>query len=121
MKKLFIAVTIIGASLMASNANAQVFVSAHVGFGIPVHRAYYAPAPRVVYQEAYVPAPAPVVCENVYPEAAYYTYPAWHGHYRDNCYYEHYRPYYERSHRYYGRDRDDYRDHDRHWDHGHRW
>jgi hypothetical protein len=110
MKKLLIAITIIGASLIGNSAYSQVYVNAHVGFGVPFHRAYYAPAPRVVYQEAYAPAPAPVVCENVYPEAAYYTYPAWHGHYHDSFYYAHWRPYYEREHRGY----------DRHY-YGHRW
>lgn len=139
-KKVFILSAVIAASLIATKSYSQVFVSAHVGFRVPGARvcvssgpAYYAPAP-VVYQ------PAPVVYESEYPGYAYYNYPAWNGHYRDQCYYEHYRPYFEREHSEYfdrGRfDRDRY-DHDRydhdrydheryehdrdeHRDHGHR-
>ncbi|HWK05500.1 MAG TPA: hypothetical protein VNS58_17795 [Puia sp.] len=122
MKRLFVLTTIIAASLIANSAYSQVYVNAHVGFGFPVPRIHISlPAPPVVYQEApayqegYAPAPAPVAYEQ-YPDAAYYTYPAWNGHYRDRCYYEHYRPYYERE-----RGRRDY-DHERyeHRDYEHR-
>jgi len=110
MKKLFILTAVIGASLVATKTNAQVFVSAHVGFRVPVPRVVVAPAP-VVYGAAYVPAPAPVyadgyyaapaVCEAEFPGYAYYSYPAWNGHYRDRFYFEHYRPFFERDHRAY--------------------
>lgn len=102
MKKLLILSMIIAGSLIATTGYSQVYVSAHVGFGLPVHRAYYAPAP-VVYGGVYAaPAPAPVVYGNDFtylPEYAYYNYPAWQGHYRDRFYYEHYRSYYAREHR----------------------
>ena len=56
--------------------------------------------------------------ENTYPGYTYYTYPAWHGHYRDQVYYSHYQPRFERSHRAYFKGRNF--DHDRyerenHW------
>jgi hypothetical protein len=108
MKKLFILTAVIGASLVATKSNAQVFVSAHVGFRVPVPRVVVAPAP-VVYGAAYAPAPvyadgyyaAPAVCEAEFPGYTYYDYPAWNGHYRDHFYFEHYRPLFERDHRAY--------------------
>ena len=109
MKKLFILTAVIAASLVATKSNAQVFVSAHVGFRVPVpHVVVAAPAP-VVYGAAYAPAPvyadgyyaAPAVCEADFPGYAYYEYPAWNGHYRDRFYFEHYRPFFERDHRAY--------------------
>jgi hypothetical protein len=39
--------------------------------------------------------------ESTYPGYTYYTYPAWHGHYRDQAYYAHYQPRFERNHRAY--------------------
>jgi len=36
-----------------------------------------------------------------YPGYSYYTYPAWHGHYRDQAYYAHYHTRFERNHRAY--------------------
>lgn len=136
MKRLFVLTTIIAASLIANSAYSQVYVNAHVGIKLPrihglpipvpvpvVYQDAYQPAPPPVYQSAPVYqdgcAPAPVAYEQEFPGAAYYTYPAWNGHYRDRYYYEHYRPYYERSHRvvydHRGYDHRDYsrRDHDR--------
>jgi hypothetical protein len=110
MKKLFILTAVIAASLVATKSNAQVFVSAHVGFRVPVPRVVVAPAP-VVYGAAYALAPAPVyadgyyaapaICEAEFPGYTYYGYPAWSGHYRDRFYFEHYRPLFERDHRAY--------------------
>src|SRR3984957_19319378 len=110
MKKLFMLTAVIAASLVATKSNAQVFVSAHVGFRVPVPRVVVAPAP-VVYGAAYAPAPAPVyadgyyaapaVCEADFPGYAYYDYPVWNGHFRDRFYFEHYRPLFERDHRAY--------------------
>jgi len=56
--------------------------------------------------------------ERDYPGYTYYTYPAWHGHYRDRAYYAHYHARFEREHRAYLRNRRF--DHDRferenHW------
>jgi len=124
MTRLFVLTTIIAASLFTSSAYSQVYVNAHVGIRLPrihglpipvpvpvIYHDAYQPAPAPVYQSApeyqegyapapqCAPAPAPVVYEQEFPGAAYYTYPAWNGHYRDHSYYEHYRPYYERSHR----------------------
>jgi hypothetical protein len=109
MKKLFIFTAVIAASLVATKSNAQVFVSAHVGFRVPVPRVVVAAPAPVVYGAAYAPAPvyadgyyaAPAVCEADFPGYAYYEYPAWNGHYRDRFYFEHYRPYFERDHRAY--------------------
>ncbi|WP_188934119.1 hypothetical protein [Puia dinghuensis] len=146
MKKLFILSAVIAASLIATKGYSQVFVSAHVGFRIPGPRVYVAPAP-VVYEQ---PAPvydggyyaAPQVCESDFPGYAYYTYPAWCGHYRDRVYFEHYRPYFERDYGgyYYGgrfdydrcgrdhgwrghewREHEWHEDHDRDWHHDHGW
>jgi len=44
--------------------------------------------------------------EHDYPGYTYYTYPRWHGHYRDRVYYEHYRGRFEREHRAYFRGRE---------------
>ena len=105
-KHFIIASMIIATSLIATTGYSQVYVNAHVGFGVPAPRVYCAPPPApVVYQE--YAQPAPVAYGYAYPNAAYYAYPAWHGHYRDRWYYEHYRPYFERSHS--------------RWDRGHRW
>lgn len=141
-RNLLIASMILSGTLLAGTSQAQVYVSAHIGFGSPAPRVYYAPPPppQVVYEQAPVVyeqryAPAPVVCQESYPMAEYYTYPAWQGHYRDRCYYEHYRPYFERDRRYhgngygngYGRDRDRYdnrgrgRGHDRERERDREW
>ena len=79
MKKLFILSLIVAGSLAVNSAYSQVHVN--VGIGAP-------PPPVVVY-------------ERDYPGYTYYTYPAWHGHYRDRFYYAHYRPVFEREHRAY--------------------
>lgn len=102
-KILIIASMIIATSLIANTGYSQVYVHARVGLGIHAPR-FYRPAP-VVFAGGYVPAPAPVAYGYAYPDAAYYNYPAWNGHYRDHFYYEHYRPVFERSHRgyYHGR------------------
>jgi len=122
-KKLFILSTVIAGSLFATTAYSQVYVNAHIGFGLPVRRVYYTPPPPpppVVYQEQYPTAPVcqdgsgynqdgygqgstTVVYENEFPGYAYYNYPVWNGHYRDRYYYAHYRPYFEREHREYFR------------------
>jgi hypothetical protein len=60
--------------------------------------------------------------ETAYPGYTYYSYPAWHGHLRDQAYYDHYHDRFYREHRSYfvgGRGRFD---HDRyeketHWHH----
>jgi hypothetical protein len=127
MKRLFVLSTIIVASLIANSAYSQVFVNAHVGIGLPRIHSLPIPVPvPVIYQstpvcqEAYAPAP---VAYEAYPDAAYYTYPAWNGHYRDHIYYEHYRPYYERSHRVAYNDHRgyDHRDYDHRGDHRRSW
>src|ERR1700742_891551 len=60
--------------------------------------------------------------ESTYPGYTYYTYPAWHGHYRDHTYYEHYHARFYREHHAYfhGRDFDHDRfERERHWHDGH--
>ncbi|HMH20204.1 MAG TPA: hypothetical protein VK563_00440 [Puia sp.] len=119
-KKILLAATlIIAGSMIATTGYSQVYVNAHVGFGIRAPRVVIAarPAP-VLYQDAYAPAPAPVyqdeygapapvyqdgyadpvVYETAFPGYAYYNYPAWNGHYRDRFYFAHYRPFFEREH-----------------------
>jgi len=39
--------------------------------------------------------------ERDYPGYTYYSYPRWHGHYRDRVYYEHWHGRFEREHRVY--------------------
>ncbi|HEY4290113.1 MAG TPA: hypothetical protein VGN00_23595 [Puia sp.] len=138
MKKLFILSALVAAtSLLATNSYSQVYVNAHVGFRVPGARVYVSSGPAYVAPApAYVaPAPAPVyqdgydgAYENEFPGYAYYTYPAWNGHYRDRFYYAHYRPYFEREHyAYFNHGRFDHAryDHERfnrgHYDHGRRW
>jgi len=99
-KKLFVLLLIAVGSLCVNSAYSQVHVN--VGVGVP--------APVVVY-------------ESDFPGYVYYTYPAWHGHYRDRIYYEHYRPIFYREHRAYFRGRafDHERfERERHWK-GDRW
>ena len=131
MKKLLILSTVLGATLLTTSAYSQVYIKAHVGFGFPHARVVVA-TPPVVYQSAPVYqqpvyqepvyqdpgyqdpayqqpvyqngcATGTVVYENEFPGYAYYTYPAWNGHYRDRIYYTHYRPYFERDNRGYFR------------------
>jgi hypothetical protein len=88
MKKLFILALIIAGSFVANSAYSQVHVNVGIGF------------------------------ERDYPGYTYYTYPSWHGHYRDKYYYAHYHARFEREHRAYFKGRSF--DHDRyeretHW------
>lgn len=150
MKKVMIFTAVAAASLIATKSYSQVYINAHIGFRIPGPRVYVAPAPvytapAPVYEEPAPvyeqPAPVyeggyyapPAVCESEFPGYVYYDYPAWGGHYRDRCYFEHYRPYFMRDHREYfygGRfDRDRWEnerwEHDRGnhrgWDHERGW
>ncbi|HXO74688.1 MAG TPA: hypothetical protein VN824_05640, partial [Puia sp.] len=107
MKKLFILSALVAAaSLIATKSYSQVYVNAHVGFRVPGARVYVSSGPAYVAPAYVAPAPAPVyqdgydavTYENEFPGYAYYTYPAWNGHYRDRFYYAHYRPYFEREH-----------------------
>ncbi|HVU56569.1 MAG TPA: hypothetical protein VHD83_16000 [Puia sp.] len=82
MKKLLILTMIVAGSLVASSAYSQVRVDAHIG-----------------------------ITERDYPGYTYYTYPAWHGHYRDRVYYEHYHNRFYREHKRYFHGREF--DHDR--------
>ena len=106
MKKVFTIVAIIAATLIGTKGYSQVYVSAHVGFGHPrLGLPVVAPAPVIIPAPAPVvveTAPAPVVVDPVvcadFPGYAYYDYPAWNGHFRDRVYFEHYRPFFLRSH-----------------------
>jgi hypothetical protein len=97
-KTLVILSLVIAGSLAANSAYSQVRVNVGIG------------------------APAPVIYERDYPGYTYYTYPAWHGHYRDRYYYAHYRPAFEREHRaYFAGRRFDHERYERenHWQGGH--
>jgi len=85
MKRVFILslILVVAGSFAANSAYSQVHVDVGIG----------------------VPAPPVVVYERDYPGYVYYTYPAWHGHYRDRYYYAHYRGTFEREHRAYFNDR----------------
>ncbi len=116
MKKVFILSAVVAASLIATKSYSQVYVDAHVGFRVPGARVYVSSCPAYVEPAPVVYQTAPVYNDGGY---GYYNYPAWNGHYRDQCYYEHYRPYFEREHsEYFHRDRYDHDryDHDR-YDH----
>ncbi|MBS1661776.1 MAG: hypothetical protein JST68_12085 [Bacteroidetes bacterium] len=54
--------------------------------------------------------------EKDYPGYTYYTYPKWHGHYKDKEYYAHYKGRFEKEHKSYFHGHDF--DHDR-WDRDH--
>lgn len=100
MKKLLVLSAIAGGVLFTNSAFSQVYVNAHIGFGVPARGVYVAPAP-VVCEDAY----PTTVYENDFPGYVYYNYPTWNGHYRDRVYYEHYRPFFERDYRGYFRGR----------------
>ena len=126
MKKLFVLTIVTASLLFASSAYSQVYINAGIGFRGP--RAYVAAAPPVAYPNGYGYGYGPAVYENEFPGYVYYNYPAWNGHYRDRFYYEHYRPYFERSYRGYFRGRSF--DHARYehdhggrggWGHGRHW
>jgi len=55
--------------------------------------------------------------EQAYPGYSYYSYPSWHGHYRDKVYYDHYHDRFYREHKAYFHDNAHF-DHDR-WEHEH--
>jgi hypothetical protein len=81
MKRLFLALILVaGTTAIATNANAQVYIGAHIGVRLPIHRAYY--APEVVYN---TPA-APYYNNGVIVEAPVYGYGGYHIH---NRYYDH--------------------------------
>lgn len=104
-KKILLAATLVLAgSMITTSGHSQVYVSAHVGFGLPAPRVYVAPRPAPVVYAPVAPAceegyGSAAIYENDFPGYAYYDYPVWNGHYRDRFYYEHYRPYFERDHR----------------------
>ena len=76
MKSKFLMLSlIIGGSLAVNSAYSQVHVNVSIG------------------------TPPPVIVETDFPGYAYYTYPAWNGHYRDRLYYEHYHASFERDNR----------------------
>jgi len=76
MKKLFALFIIVAGSCTLTSAYSQVRVDAQIG-----------------------------IYERDFPGYTYYSYPAWHGHYHDRYYYQHYRPVFEREHRGYFRGR----------------
>jgi hypothetical protein len=106
MKRLFLALILVAGTIaIATNANAQVYIGAHIGVQLPIHRAYY--APQVVYN---TPVPAPydngvVVEAPVYRYGGYPVYNRYYGRgYNRN--YNYNRGYYhERGGRGYGRRR----------------
>jgi len=57
MKRLLIPMLILTGVFISNATQAQVYVQSHIGFGVPVHRGYYAPPPPpVVYEDNYAPA-----------------------------------------------------------------
>lgn len=59
MKRVLIPLLIIAGVCISTASQAQVYVQAHIGFGVPVHRGYYVPPPPpapVVYEDNYAPA-----------------------------------------------------------------
>jgi hypothetical protein len=67
MKRLFLALILVaGTTAITTNANAQVYIGAHIGVRLPIHRAYY--APQVVYN---TPAPDPYYDNGIAPAPCY--------------------------------------------------
>jgi hypothetical protein len=114
MKRLFLALILVaGTTAIATNANAQVYIGAHIGVRLPIHRGYY--APQVIY-DAPVPAPyydngiaqAPYYDNGVIVDAPVYGYGGSHTYnrYYGRGYNRNYnRGYYHQSGRGYGRRR----------------
>jgi hypothetical protein len=104
MKRLFLALILVAGGLaVTTNANAQVYIGAHIGFRAPFHRAYC--APQVVYT---TPAPLPYYDDGVVIGAPVYGYGGYYGHthYYDRGYNRYYnRSYYHEHGRGYGRRR----------------
>jgi hypothetical protein len=113
MKRLFLALILVaGTTAIATNANAQVYIGAHIGVRLPIHRAYYAPqvvynTPALYYDNRIAPAPyydnGVVVEAPVYGYGGYRTYNRYYGRGYHRAYDRGY--YHERGGRGYGRRR----------------
>ncbi len=129
----FIVTLFFAGILVADKSYSQVYVNAHVGFGLPVPRVYCDPPP-VVYEEP-CPAPAPVY-EGYGPGRVVvvdHGYGYYHDRYDHRGYGRGYRDFDRRDHGrrdddhrgYEHRDFDrrgyDHRDHGRGWEHGRNW
>jgi hypothetical protein len=80
MKRLFLVLFLLAGSLIATNANAQVYVRGRVGFGFPHPHAFYAPfRPAIICP----PVPVPYYGGGVVVDGPVYGYG-----------YRHYAPYY---------------------------
>jgi|GEM_PF-6068019 len=102
MKRLFLSLILVtGISAIATSVKAQVYIGAHFGVRLPIHRAYI--APQVVYNSpdpyydngVIVNSPAPcydngiVVGANVYNSYSMYNhYPAYRHYYSRDHYRE---------------------------------
>jgi len=74
MKRLFLALILVaGTTAIATNANAQVYIGAHIGVRLPIHHAFY--APQVLYN---APVPAPYYDNGVVVEGPVYGYGGYH-------------------------------------------
>lgn len=130
-RKFLLASLFITGLLFAEKSYSQVYVNAHIGFGIPGPRVYYAPAPApVVYEESY-PSPPPAPCYNDgYQPAPVVVVNHGYGYYHNRYDYArgYERPYIARDYnrnrydqRGYDRGRYDHRGYDHGRDHGRNW
>ncbi|HEX4851872.1 MAG TPA: hypothetical protein VFV08_13750 [Puia sp.] len=105
MKRLLLLAFILTGTLVATRSQAQVYVHANVGFGLPAPRVYCEPAPApVIYSDPYA-YPQPVYPRRVIePVVVGYGHGYWYGHDRYRSY-----PRYERRERF----------HEREWRHRH--
>ena len=98
MKRLILALILVTGSIaIATNANAQVYLGAHIGVRLPIHRAYVVPqvvysAPAPYYDNGIiVNAPAAPYCDNgvVVGTNVYNSYPNYpvYRHYYGRGYY----------------------------------
>ncbi|HEX4375208.1 MAG TPA: hypothetical protein VHZ50_18020 [Puia sp.] len=112
MKRLFLALILVaGTTAIATNANAQVYIGAHIGVRLPIHRGYYAPqvvynTPAPYYDNEIAPAPCydngVVINAPVYGYGGYHSYNRYYGRGYNRNYN---RGYHERGGRSYGRRR----------------
>jgi hypothetical protein len=53
MKRLFVSLLILAGLSVSLASKAQVYVSAHIGFGVPLRHVYITPPPPVIYNNEY--------------------------------------------------------------------
>jgi len=126
MKRVLIFSLIIISSFITTTGNAQVYIHAKVGFGLPVPGIFCPPPPRViVYNDPYTSSPGyyqQQECErrDINFRGRGYEKSRYYDRYDDDHYYDHDRRRHDREH-YDHDDRDYDHDHGRGWKHHRNW